>query len=335
MRSGIQTGTTRQERILLAGNTRAGSKPGNPSACEVFYLPALLHEVKALARLHAESAGVELICKTPGSELKHPYLIGHPQHLKQILLPVIINAIRYNRQHGTVFCALEERALTDREDTLQFTICDTGIGMKENFLRDFFKPCMQAESEPRTPGMAAVKKLLEQMNGTMQIDSKPGVGTTVYLTLPFAVAKETTPAPCCCLHGMRILLAEDDALNREIAALLLREEGALVTEAADGRSAVAAFAQAADYAFDMVLLDIAMPGMNAYTAARAIRSSGKPGAGTVPILAMTASTFEVDRQRSLAAGINAHIPKPLDLQTLTDALQTLPHRGPTADGRAG
>ena len=122
------------------------------------------------------------------------------------------------------------------------------------------------------------------MNGTMQIDSKPGVGTTVYLTLPFAVAEETTPAPCCCLRGMHILLAEDDALNREIAALLLRETGALVTEAADGRA--------------------------------------------VPILAMTASAFEEDRQRSLAAGINAHLPKPLDLQTLTDTLQTLPHRGP-------
>lgn len=335
--------------MSLVNDTLELSKLENqntPFPCEVFHLLTLLGEVETLARMRAKEAGVEIICKTDSMQLKYPYLLGSPLHVKQILLNLITNAIKYNRQHGTVYCSLEEKAISDGEAALHITICDTGIGMEQDFLQEIFKPYVQADTAPQTPGMGAglgmaiVKSLLERMHGTIRIDSKVNVGTSVYVELPFTIAemapaKEATKKQQCLLRGMHILLVEDDELNREIAAFILKDEGACVTEAADGQQAVTLFKEKPSHYFDAILMDILMPKMNGYTATRAIRACGKQDAATIPILAMTANAFDDDRKKSLAAGMNDHLSKPLDIQKLTDAIQRFRNAPTNNDGLVG
>ncbi len=231
-----------------------------------------------------------------------------------------------------MFCSLEEKVTSANEAALHITICDTGVGMDQDFLQEIFKPYVQADALPQGISMgtglgrAIVKTLLERMHGTIRIDSKVNVGTTVYVTLPFTIAeqmpvKEAPQKPKGSLRGMHILLAEDDELNREIAAFILQEAGALVEETADGGEAFARFIERPPHYFDVVLLDILMPEMDGYAATRAIRHCGKPDAETVPILAMTANAFDDDRQKSLSAGMNDHLSKPLDIQKLTEVIQ--------------
>lgn len=331
--------------MSLVNDTLELSKLENrdvPLPREVFHLPTLLKEVETLARMRAEEAGVEIICRTACMQLKYPCLLGSPLYVKQILLNILTNAIKYNRQHGTVFCSLEEKATSASEVVLHVTICDTGVGMEQDFLQEIFKPYVQADAVPQNIsmgaglGMAIVKTLLERMGGVIRIESKVNVGTTVYVTLPFAIAeqmpvKEAPKKPKGSLRGMHILLAEDDELNREIAAFILKEAGALVEQTADGREAFARFIEQPAHYFDVVLLDILMPEMDGYAATRAIRHCGKPDAETVPILAMTANAFDDDRQKSLSAGMNDHLSKPLDIQKLTEAIQKF-RTDPTDNG---
>ena len=303
-----------------------------PLPQEVFHLPTLLKEVETLAHMRAEEAGVEIICRTSCLQLKYPCLLGSPLYVKQVLLNILTNAIKYNRPHGTVFCALEEKPTSDSKVVLHITICDTGVGMEQDFLQEIFKPYVQADAVPQGIGMGAglgmaiVKTLLERMHGAIRIESKVDVGTTVYVTLPFAIAeqvpvKDAPKKPKGSLRGMHILLAENDELNREIAAFILKDTGAIVTEAANGREALALFTAKPPHYFDVVLMDILMPEMDSYAAVRAIRHCGKPDAETIPILAMTANAFDDDRQKSLSAGMNDYLSKPLDIPKLTDAIQ--------------
>ena len=303
-----------------------------PLPQEVFHLPTLLKEVETLAHMRAEEAGVEIICRTSCLQLKYPCLLGSPLYVKQVLLNILTNAIKYNRPHGTVFCALEEKPTSDSKVALHITICDTGVGMEQDFLQEIFKPYVQADAVPQGIGMGAglgmaiVKTLLERMHGAIRIESKVDVGTTVYVTLPFAIAeqvpvKNAPKKPKGSLRGMHILLAENDELNREIAAFILKDTGAIVTEAANGREALALFTAKPPHYFDVVLMDILMPEMDGCAATRAIRHCGKPDAETIPILAMTANAFDNDRQKSLSAGMNDYLSKPLDIPKLTDAIQ--------------
>lgn len=303
-----------------------------PLPQEVFHLPTLLKEVETLAHMRAEEAGVEIICRTSCLQLKYPCLLGSPLYVKQVLLNILTNAIKYNRPHGTVFCALEEKPTSDSKVALHITICDTGVGMEQDFLQEIFKPYVQADAVPQGIGMGAglgmaiVKTLLERMHGAIRIESKVDVGTTVYVTLPFAIAeqvpvKDAPKKPKGSLRGMHILLAENDELNREIAAFILKDTGAIVTEAANGREALALFTAKPPHYFDVVLMDIPMPEMDGCAAARAIRHCGKPDAETIPILAMTANAFDDDRQKSLSAGMNDYLSKPLDIPKLTEAIQ--------------
>lgn len=303
-----------------------------PLPQEVFHLPTLLKEVETLAHMRAEEAGVEIICRTSCLQLKYPCLLGSPLYVKQVLLNILTNAIKYNRPHGTVFCALEEKPTSDSKVALHITICDTGVGMEQDFLQEIFKPYVRADAVPQGIGMGAglgmaiVKTLLERMHGAIRIESKVDVGTTVYVTLPFAIAeqvpvKDAPKKPKGSLRGMHILLAENDELNREIAAFILKDTGAIVTEAANGREALALFTAKPPHYFDVVLMDILMPEMDGCAATRAIRHCGKPDAETIPILAMTANAFDDDRQKSLSAGMNDYLSKPLDIPKLTDAIQ--------------
>ena len=303
-----------------------------PLPQEVFHLPTLLKEVETLAHMRAEEAGVEIICRTSCLQLKYPCLLGSPLYVKQVLLNILTNAIKYNRPHGTVFCALEEKPTSDSKVALHITICDTGVGMEQDFLQEIFKPYVRADAVPQGIGMGAglgmaiVKTLLERMHGAIRIESKVDVGTTVYVTLPFAIVeqvpvKDAPKKPKGSLRGMHILLAENDELNREIAAFILKDTGAIVTEAANGREALALFTAKPPHYFDVVLMDIPMPEMDGCAATRAIRHCGKPDAETIPILAMTANAFDDDRQKSLSAGMNDYLSKPLDIPKLTDAIQ--------------
>lgn len=186
-----------------------------PLPQEVFHLPTLLKEVETLAHMRAEEAGVEIICRTSCLQLKYPCLLGSPLYVKQVLLNILTNAIKYNRPHGTVFCALEEKPTSDSKVALHITICDTGVGMEQDFLQEIFKPYVRADAVPQGIGMGAglgmaiVKTLLERMHGAIRIESEVDVGTTVYVTLPFAIAeqvpvKDAPKKPKGSLRGMHI-----------------------------------------------------------------------------------------------------------------------------------
>ena len=304
---------------------------------EVFYVPTVIQEVETIAQMRADEEGINISYENHVGILKHPYLVGSPLYIKQVVLNLIINAIKYNRENGFVYCSLMEKEISEKEVIWEITVRDTGIGMSEEFIKDIFKPFVQADNGPRSTymgtglGMAIVKNLVDRMNGTIGIDSTVGVGTTIKVELPFKVAinqdneienKVQEKLPVKKGRSIRVLLAEDNELNREIAAFVLKDEGIQVTEAIDGQQAVSLFLKKPEYYFDAILMDIMMPAMDGYKATQFIRSCGKKDAKTIPIIAMTANAFDDDRKKSRAAGMNAHLSKPLDAQKLIETLET-------------
>ena len=294
-----------------------------------------IHEVKTIAQMRADEMNVDIRYQYDVNKLKYPHLQGSPLYVKQILLNLLTNGIKYNKENGSVFCNLEEKELSDTQVAWKIFIKDTGIGMSADFLKDIFKPFVQADPGARSNyngsglGMAIVKNLLERMNGTIKIDSKEGVGTTINVMIPFEIAQEMEPEEMPekgngkNLNGLHILLAEDNELNREIATFVLKEEGIVVTEATDGQHAFTLFQKKPEYYYDAVLMDIMMPNMNGYEATRAIRNSKRMDAGTIPIIAMTANTFEQDKRKSKEAGMNAHLSKPLNVPELMNTIRDL------------
>ena len=304
---------------------------------EVFYVPKVIQEVETIAQMRADEEGINISYENHVGILKHPYLVGSPLYIKQVVLNLIINAIKYNRENGFVYCSLIEKEISKNKVLWEITVRDTGIGMSEEFIKDIFKPFVQADNGPRSTymgtglGMAIVKNLVDRMNGTIRIDSTVGVGTTIKVELPFKVAidqdkeienKVQEKLPAKKGRSIRVLLAEDNELNREIAAFVLKDEGIQVTEAIDGQQAVSLFLKKPEYYFDAILMDIMMPAMDGYKATKFIRSCGKKDAKTIPIIAMTANAFDDDRKKSRAAGMNAHLSKPLDAQKLIETLET-------------
>ena len=308
---------------------------GIPLKKETFTAPDLLHEVETIAQMKADEMNVGIRYQYDVNKLKYPHLQGSPLYVKQILLNLITNGIKYNKENGSVFCNLEENELSDTQITWHITISDTGIGMSADFLKDIFKPFVQADSGARTNyngsglGMAIVKNLLERMNGTIEIDSKEGVGTTMNVVIPFEIVQETEPEEIPekssgnNLNGLHILLAEDNELNREIATFVLEEEKIVVTQAVDGQHALSLFQKKPEYYYDAVLMDIMMPNMDGYQATKAIRNCKRKDAGTIPIIAMTANAFEEDKRKAKAAGMNAHLAKPLNVPELMDTIGEL------------
>ena len=306
-----------------------------PLKKEIFIASDLLHEVETIAQMRADEMNVDIRYQYDVNKLKYPHLQGSPLYVKQILLNLLTNGIKYNKENGSVFCNLEEKELSDTQVAWKIFIKDTGIGMSADFLKDIFKPFVQADPGARSSyngsglGMAIVKNLLERMNGTIKIDSKEGVGTTINVMIPFEIAQEMEPEEMPekgngkNLNGLHILLAEDNELNREIATFVLKEEGIVVTEATDGQHAFTLFQKKPEYYYDAVLMDIMMPNMNGYEATRAIRNSKRMDAGTIPIIAMTANTFEQDKRKSKEAGMNAHLSKPLNVPELMNTIRDL------------
>ena len=322
--------------LSLINDTLELSKLENEEAKlakENFYLPKLLHEVETIAQMRADEECITIRFMDDPYSIPYPNLIGSSLHVKQIFLNLITNSIKYNRKNGSVDCCLKEEKESDERVLVDVTIKDTGIGMSEDFLKNIFQPFVQADQGARSQykgtglGMAIVKELLDRMGGTIEIDSVENQGTSIHVVIPFeiaeepAVVQEMSELPKENLSGCRILLAEDNELNREIAAFLLKDEGISVTEAEDGRQALECFLKMPDGYYDAVLMDIMMPVMDGYQAAMAIRGSGKQDAEMIPIIAMTANAFAEDKRKTMEAGMNAHLSKPLNVPELMDTIR--------------
>lgn len=324
--------------LSLINDTLELSKLENqerPLETETFHIPSLMQEVKTIVQMRADEDCIDIFYQADTEQFPYPYLIGSPVQVKQILVNLINNGIKYNQKNGAVYVSIKENCISDTSVEIDIIIRDTGIGMSETFLKDIYKPFVQADTGARSKymgtglGMAIVKNLLERMNGTIDIKSKKGIGTTINVTIPFEIAKEMTVEKTSeedsrrSLNGLHILLAEDNELNREIAAFVLEDEKISVTQAVDGKEALDIFKKKPEYYFDAVLMDIMMPNMDGYQAAQAIRNCGKKDAKTVPVIAMTANAFEDDRRKTKEAGMNAHLTKPLNVPELMKTIGTL------------
>ncbi len=301
---------------------------GRPTVVvEPFDLCAVLKDCITILSHQAEERGIRLELETTG--LRHSRVMGNPLHLKQILMSVIDNALKYNRPNGSVFVRAEETAFREGTASCRFVVEDTGIGIGEDFKNHIFEPFTQEHQGARTNyngtglGMSIVKKLVDQMKGAISVDSQPGRGSVVQITLPIRVdeAWEEKPAEKDGdtqgdVSGMRVLLVEDNALNCEIVEYILGEAGAEVVTANDGKAAVDAFAASEPGRFDCVLMDLMMPVMSGYEAARVIRGLDRPDAKTVPIIALSANAFEEDVALAKDAGMDEHLAKPVDVRKM-------------------
>lgn len=293
-----------------------------------YNLAELLDEICLLTRIKAQQQHVAFTASGT-SDLDPVHVVGSPLHVKRVLLNILDNSVKYNRLDGSVSLTCAKVTQSAREVTYRFVIEDTGIGMSEEFSHRVFEPFSQANDDARSTyqgtgmGMPIVKMLTEKMGGTVTVSSTLGKGSRFVVTLPFAInndpaassAEKAAPEDCS-IAGVRVLLVEDNELNAEIATMLLEEEDASVICAANGREAVDIFARKPAGSFDVVLMDIMMPHMNGYEASRAIRLSGKQDANDIPIIALTANAFTDDILAAREAGMNDHIAKPINIDTV-------------------
>ena len=261
--------------------------------------------------------------------IHHPRIMADILHLRQVLINILGNAIKFTPDGGTVSFTVREASFDEDVVEYEFVISDTGIGMSPEFMEHIFEAFSQEQSGSRARyqgtglGMAITKQLTDLMHGTIDVRSAPGEGTTFTVRIPFAVDKSPVTKAVynadakTNIQGVQILLVEDNELNMEIAKALLEDAGAVVATAENGKIAVEKFMDSSEGAFDVILMDLMMPEMNGFEATRAIRSSLHPDAARVPIIAMTANAFAEDKIRAIEAGMNAHVPKPIDFPTLT------------------
>ena len=295
-----------------------------------FDLDRVCADTCKIVYFQAEQAGLHV--QEQHDDIRGLHLLGHELYLRKILVNLFSNSIKYNKPGGTIYTQLRIKERTDDKVVCEFSIRDTGIGMTPEFVQDhLFEPFVQGGNTSRSQyggtglGMSIVKQLVTRMQGTITVDSAPGRGTRFTVVLPFAIDHNAQPAapapeqPLADLHGRRLLVVEDNELNLEIAEFMLQQSGAAVTCARNGQEALDLY-RAAPASFDAILMDLMMPVMDGCTAAKAIRSSGLPGAGTIPILAMSANAYAEDVEHCLASGMNAHLSKPLFRDTLLAAL---------------
>lgn len=287
----------------------------------------------AMFRNQADSKGQTLMVT---AHLLHPYVYVDIPHLTEVCTNLVSNAVKYTGAGGTIRCNVTQKS-GEKEgwcDTV-ITVADNGIGMSQEFQKHIFEPFERERTstvskvEGSGIGMGIVKKLVGLMNGTVAVESKIGVGSKFTVTIPCRIAsedetqakRETNPSDQKCLCGTRILLTEDNDLNAEIATELLQEEGCTVDRAKDGVECVDMLEKAANGTYQLILMDIQMPVMNGYDAARKIRRLDDPQKANIPIIAMTANAFTEDRQVALDAGMNDHIAKPINMNVLVPTLR--------------
>lgn len=269
-----------------------------------------------------------------------PYMIGSPTHIRQIMINLLDNSIKYNKRGGSVTFSSKTKPLDNGRVLFCFSVSDTGIGMAPEFLKHIYEPFAQEGDDARSKfqgtgmGMPIVKSLIELMGGTIEISSEVGVGSTFNVQIPLDIDKNPQArantverALDCSLANMNVLLAEDNELNAEIAQALLESEGVVVTRAANGNEVVDLYLSHPAGSFDAILMDIMMPGMDGYEATRAIRLSEKVDAADIPIIALTANAFAEDAQTAHAAGMNVHLSKPIDFNKLKNILARIKKNG--------
>ena len=292
-------------------------------------LNRLAAEVMTIISQRAAESGITLENDKHSEPVSTPWVYGSPLHLRQIFLNIYTNCIKYNKLGGSITTLFQCVEKDEKTVTYRWTISDTGIGMSEEFLGHIFDPFTQASTDARSIyqgtglGMAIVKGLVEQMHGSIEVGSTLGVGSTFTITIPFEIAEsveekstQRNDAGQADIRGLRLMLAEDNDLNAEIAKMLLEDAGVIVTVVGDGQQAVSLFQEKPAGTFDVILMDIMMPVMDGLTATKTIRALDRPDARTIPIIAMTANAFEEDAKKCLAAGMNAHLTKPLDIGKL-------------------
>ena len=299
-----------------------------------FNLSSIFREVFVVIEQIAAEQNIRIAWEK--KEIIHRNLIGSPGYVKRVMMNILSNAVKYNRENGHIYISCVEIPSEQPETAIMKFVCrDTGIGMAEEFQKHIFEPFAQEHAGSRTKfagtglGMPITKKLVEKMGGTIMFKSKEGVGTTFVIQVPFRIdlatdkRKEQKDASEKTIKGLHILLAEDNELNMEIAEFMFQNEGAEVTKAWNGLEAVEIFEKSRPGEFDVILMDIMMPVMNGYNATKRIRSMDREDAKEIPIIAMTANAFTEDRIRAKEAGMDEHISKPVDGNLLVKVIHEL------------
>ncbi|WP_370808371.1 ATP-binding protein [Eubacterium ramulus] len=299
-----------------------------------FNLSSISEEVLAVIEQMAAEQNIRIMWEK--KEIIHRDLMGSPGYVKRVMMNILSNAVKYNRENGHIYLSyMEIPSEQPGMTTMEFICRDTGIGMTEEFQKHIFEPFAQEYTGSRTKfvgtglGMAIARKLVEKMGGTITFESEKGVGTTFVIRVPFKIdpdadkREEQKDASEKSIKGLHILLAEDNELNMEIAEFMLQNEGADVIKAWNGQEAVELFRKSEPGEFDVILMDIMMPVMNGYEATKMIRSLDREDAKEVPIIAMTANAFTEDRIRAKAAGMDEHVAKPVDVELLIKVIHKL------------
>ncbi len=301
-----------------------------------FNLSSIYREVFVVIEQVAAEQNLQIVWEK--KEITHRDLIGSPRYVKRVMMNILSNAMKYNRENGHIYISCIEIPSGQPETTTMEFVCrDTGIGMTEEFQKHIFEPFAQEHAGSRTRfsgtglGMPISKKLIEKMGGTITFESAEGIGTTFVIRVPFKIdldvdiREEQADVSEKSIKGLHILLAEDNELNMEIAEFVLQNEGAEVSKAWNGEETVELFRKSESGEFDAILMDIMMPVMNGYEATKMIRSLDREDAKVIPIIAMTANAFTEDRLRAKEAGMNEHIAKPFDVKLLVKIIHKLVH----------
>ena len=295
-----------------------------------FRLDELLEQCREIIIPPADEKGITVLVENRVDKADWA-LISSSTHLRQILTNILSNAVKYNRVGGSI-TAIAETVEADAETvTVRFTIADTGMGISAEFQKEMFEPFTRDPSQETTAtgtglGLPIVKRLTDMLGGTISVESELNVGTTFTVLLPFRRDIENNSSDTKeqvhkeSLHGMHILLVEDNALNLEITEFLLKNEGCTVRAAVNGQEAVRIFERSKPFSFDAILMDVTMPVMDGYTATRCIREMNRPDAQQVQIVAMTANAFAEDVVKCREAGMNAHLPKPFKVEQLVASI---------------
>ena len=302
-----------------------------------FNLSSISREVFIVIEQMAAEQNIRIMWEK--KEITHRDLIGSPGYVKRVMMNILSNAVKYNRENGQIYISCMEIPSEQPEmTTMEFVCRDTGIGMTEEFQKCVFEPFAQEHTGSRAKftgtglGLSISRKLVEKMGGTITFESEKGVGTTFVIRVPFKIdldadkQEEQKDVSEKSIKGLHILLAEDNELNMEIAEFVLQNEGADVTKAWDGQEAVELFRNSEPGKFDVILMDIMMPVMNGYETTKMIRSLDREDAKAIPIIAMTANAFTEDRIRAKEAGMDEHVAKPVDVELLIKVIHRLVER---------
>lgn len=293
----------------------------------------MINTVLSIARGYMENRDLNFCVSR--DELKTPYVMADELRIREVLLNIISNAVKFTKDGGTISFAAENAPGNDEHHTIiRYRISDTGIGMSEEFQSRIFDEFSQENDEARTSykgtglGMAIAKRYTDLMGGKIEVSSKKGIGSTFTVEIPLLIAEHVQTEEKekkrkeMDFHGLHVLLAEDNDLNAEIATVLLEEKGMIVTRGVDGKSALTQFCNTDPGTFDLILMDIMMPEMNGYETTKAIRNlPERPDGKEIPIIAMTANAFAEDVQAALNAGMDDHVAKPVDMGILISVIK--------------